>query len=274
MNILPVEKQVQIISSLIEGCSMRATARMVGVERNTITRTLLKIGERCAALLDTKIRRVPARRVQVDEIWTYIFKKQALITDDDPPERGDQYVFIGMDADTKLVISHLIGKRDAATAFYLISDLKDRLAYRVQLTTDGFRPYLAAVEDNFGADIDYAMLVKVYGTEEREAGAPEWYGPPMVVAAMPTPITGRPHPRYISTSYIERQNLTIRMQARRFTRLTNAFSKKLSNLKAQVALHFAHYNFVRIHQTLRITPAMAAGITDHLWGLEDLVLAA
>ena len=274
MNILPVEKQVQIISSLIEGCSMRATARMVVVERNTVTRTLLKIGERCAALLDTKIRRVPARRVQVDEIWTYIFKKQALITDDDPPERGDQYVFIGMDADTKLVISHLIGKRDAATAFYLISDLKDRLAYRVQLTTDGFRPYLAAVEDNFGADIDYAMLVKVYGTEEREAGAPEWYGPPMVVAAMPTPITGRPHPRYISTSYIERQNLTIRMQARRFTRLTNAFSKKLSNLKAQVALHFAHYNFVRIHQTLRITPAMAAGITDHLWGLEDLVLAA
>jgi IS1 family transposase len=244
---------------------------MVGVERNTVTRTLLKIGERCAALLDAKIRRVPARRVQVDEIWTYIFKKQALITDDDPPERGDQYVFIGMDADTKLVISHLIGKRDAATAFYMISDLKERLAYRVQLTTDGFRPYLSAVEDNFGADIDYAMLVKVYGTEQREAGAPGWYGPPRVVAAMPTPITGRPHPRYISTSYIERQNLTIRMQARRFTRLTNAFSKKLANLKAQVALHFAHYNFVRIHETLRVTPAMAAGITHRLWGLEDLI---
>jgi len=271
MNILPVEKQVQIINGLIEGCSMRATARMVGVERNTVTRTLLKIGERCAALLDAKIRRVPARRVQVDEIWTYIFKKQALITDDDPPERGDQYVFIGMDADTKLVISHLIGKRDAATAFYMISDLKERLAYRVQLTTDGFRPYLSAVEDNFGADIDYAMLVKVYGTEQREAGALAWYGPPRVVAAMPTPITGRPHPRYISTSYIERQNLTIRMQARRFTRLTNAFSKKLANLKAQVALHFAHYNFVRIHETLRVTPAMAAGITHRLWGLEDLI---
>jgi len=228
---------------------------------------------RCAALLDRTIRRVPARRVQVDEIWTYIFKKQALITDDDPPERGDQYVFIGMDADTKLVISHLIGKRDAATAFYTISDLKDRLAYRVQLTTDGFRPYLSAVEDNFGADIDYAMLVKVYGTEQREAGAPEWYGPPRVVAAMPTPITGRPHPRYISTSYIERQNLTIRMQARRFTRLTNAFSKKLANLKAQVALHFAHYNFVRIHQTLRVTPAMQAGITDHVWEIRQLLSA-
>jgi IS1 family transposase len=273
MNILPVEKQVQIINGLIEGCSMRATARMVGVERNTVARILLRIGERCAALLDTKIRRVPARRVQVDEIWTYIFKKQALITDDDPPEHGDQYVFIGMDADTKLVISHLIGKRDAATAFYLISDLKERLAYRVQLTTDGFRPYLNAVEDAFGADVDYAMLVKMYGTEEREAGAPEWYGPPRVVAAMPMPITGKPHPRYISTSYIERQNLTLRMQARRFTRLTNAFSKKLANLKAQVALHFAHYNFVRIHQTLRVTPAMAAGITDHLWALDDLVLA-
>ena len=273
MNILPIEKQVQIASGLIEGCSIRATARMVGVEHKTVMRTLLRIGERCAALLDRTIRRVPARRVQVDEIWTYIFKKQARITDDDPPERGDQYVFIGMDADTKLVISHLIGKRDAATAFYLISDLKDRLAYRVQLTTDGFRPYLNAVEDNFGADVDYAMLVKVYGTEEREAGAPEWYGPPRVIAAMPTRITGKPQLRYISTSYIERQNLTIRMQARRFTRLTNAFSKKLSNLKAQVPLHFAHYNFVRIHQTLRVTPAMAAGITDHLWGLDDLVLA-
>ena len=273
MNILPVQKQVQIINGLIEGCSMRATARMVGVERNTVARILLRIGERCAALLDAKIRRVPAHRVQVDEIWTYVFKKQALITDDDPPEHGDQYVFIGMDADTKLVISHLIGKRDAATAFYLISDLKERLAYRVQLTTDGFRPYLNAVEDAFGADVDYGMLIKMYGTEQRQAGAPEWYGPPRVVAAMPTPITGKPHPRYISTSYIERQNLTLRMQARRFTRLTNAFSKKLANLKAQVALHFAHYNFVRIHQTLRVTPAMAAGITDHLWGIEDLVLA-
>jgi len=178
-----------------------------------------------------------------------------------------------MDADTKLVISHLIGKRDAATAFHLSSDLKERLAYRVQLTTDGFRPYLNAVEDNFGADIDYAMLVKVYGTEEREAGAPEWYGPPRVIAAMPTPITGKPHPRYISTSYIERQNLTIRMQARRFTRLTNAFSKKLANLKAQVALHFAHYNFVRIHQTLRVTPAMQAGITEHVWELGELLTA-
>lgn len=273
MNVLPVEKQIQIVNGLIEGCSIRATSRMVGAEHKTVMRTLLRIGQRCADLLDSKIRSIRARRVQVDEIWTYVFKKQAMITSDDPAERGDQYVFIGMDADTKLVISHLIGKRDAATAFYLISDLKDRLAYRVQLTTDGFRPYLNAVEDNFGADVDYAMLVKVYGSESREESAPEWYGPPHVVAAVPTPITGRPNPRYISTSYIERQNLTIRMQARRFTRLTNAFSKKLTNLKAHAALHFAHYNFVRIHQTLRVTPAMAAGVTDHLWGIKDLVLA-
>ena len=252
---------------------MRATARLVGVERNTVMRTLLRIGRQCAALLDRTIRRVPARRVQVDEIWTYVFKKQARITDKDPAEGGDQYVFIAMDADTKLVISHVIGKRDAATAFCLISDLKDRLAYRVQLTTDGFRPYLNAVEDSFGADIDYAMLIKVYGAGEHKEGAPEWYGPPRVIAAMPMPVMGRPQLRHISTSYIERQNLTIRMQARRFTRLTNAFSKELANLKAQVALHFAHYNFVRIHQTLRCTPAMAAGITGRLWGLEDLVAA-
>ncbi len=275
MNLTPREKQIQIINGLVEGCSVRATARMVGVEHKTVLRVLLRAGDACARLLDERIQRVPARFVEVDEIWTYVFKKEQRLEDsDDPADRGDEYVFIGMDADTKLVISHLIGKRDATTAFYLICDLKDRLACRVQLTTDGFRPHLNAVEDAFGADIDYAMLVKVYGTEEREEGAPEWYGPPRVIAAMPTPIMGKPHPRYISTSYIERQNLTIRMQARRFTRLTNAFSKKLSNLKAQVALHFAHYNFVRIHQTLRCTPVMAAGITDHLWGIEDLVLAS
>jgi hypothetical protein len=155
----------------------------------------------------------------------------------------------------------------------MMRDLQERLANRVQLTTDGFRPYLNAVEDNFGADIDYAMLVKVYGKETTDKASPEWYKPPQVVAAIPTRITGNPDMRHISTSYIERQNLTLRMQARRFTRLTNAFSKKLENLKAQVALHFAHYNFVRIHQTLRCTPAMAAGLTNRLWSLEELLLA-
>jgi len=273
MNILPIETQALIAKALIEGCSIRTTARMVDVEHKTVLRTLVRIGEKCTNFLNDNIRLVRARRVQVDEIWTYVFKKQAQLSCDGPAEWGDEYVFIGMDADTKLVISHLVGKRDATTAYYMMRDLQERLANRVQLTTDGFRPYLNAVEDNFGADIDYAMLVKVYGKETTDKASPEWYKPPQVVAAIPTRITGNPDMRHISTSYIERQNLTLRMQARRFTRLTNAFSKKLENLKAQVALHFAHYNFVRIHQTLRCTPAMAAGLTNRLWSLEELLLA-
>jgi IS1 family transposase len=271
VNTLPIDKKLAILSAHVEGVSIRSTERMTGVHRDTITRLVVGLGEGCARLLDRLVQRVPAKRVQVDEIWTYVFKKDARLScDDDHAEMGDQYVFIGMDADTKLVISHLVGKRDATTAFYLISDLKDRLAHRIQLTTDGFRPYLTAVEDNFGADVDYAMLVKLYGSEKRGEQAPEWYGPPRVIAAMPTRISGRPDMRYVSTSYIERQNLTMRMQLRRFTRLTNAFSKKLANLRAAVALHFAHYNFVRIHQTLRATPAMAAQLTDHLWDLSEL----
>lgn len=166
-----------------------------------------------------------------------------------------------------------MGKRDATNAFYLIQDLQSRLANRAQLTTDGFKPYLNAVEDNFGADVDYAMLVKVYGREKTgdEGEGPAWYGPAKVIVAIPTPIMGDPDWEYISTSYIERQNLTIRMRMRRFTRLTNAFSKKLSNLKAAVAIHFAHYNFIRIHQTLRVTPAMEAGLTGHIWTIEELL---
>jgi IS1 family transposase len=207
----------------------------------------------------------------VDEIWTYVFKKQARLNgDDNHAEMGDQYVFTAMDSDSKLIISHKVGKRDARTAFHLIEDLRNRLASRVQLTTDGFRPYMNAVEDVFGIDIDYAMMLKMYGSERRER-APEWYGPPRIVAALAMRVMGKPQKRYISTSYIERQNLTIRMHMRRFTRLTNAFSKKLANLQAAVAVHFAHYNFVRIHETLRCTPAMAAGITEHLWRVEDLV---
>jgi IS1 family transposase len=269
MNVLPVQKQTQIVTALAEGCSVRATARMVGVEHKTVLRILLRAGNACSRLLDEKINHIHAQRVQVDEIWTYVFKKQARLIPGDDPDLGDQYIFVGMDADTKLVVSHLVGKRDAATAFYMIRDLKDRLAHRVQLTTDGFRPYLDAIEDNFGADVDYAMLVKLYGSPQ--TGGPDWYGPPKVMAAMPTRVTGNPDRRYISTSYIERQNLTMRMQIRRFTRLTNAFSKKLPNLKAQVALHFAHYNFVRVHQTLRVTPAMQAGITGHIWTVEELL---
>lgn len=272
MNTLPLNKRVGVISALVEGMSIRSTERMTGIHRDTIMRLGLRTGQTCQQLLDNKIRRVYSRRVQVDEIWTYVFKKQARISsDDDDAIMGDQYVFVGMDADTKLVISHLVGKRDAATAYYLIRDLQERLANRVQLTTDGFKPYLEAVESNFGADVDYAMLVKTYGGDEKESTGPAWYGPAQVVAAMPVPITGRPDMRYVSTSYIERQNLTMRMQMRRFTRLTNAYSKKLANLKAAVALYFAHYNFCRVHSTLKVTPAMEAGITDHIWELQELI---
>jgi len=268
---LPLERKVGVTSVLVEGMSIRSAERMTGIHRDTIMRLGLRTGEACQQLLKDRIRRVYSRRVQVDEIWTYVFKKQARLSTDDAPEMGDQYVFVGMDADTKLVISHLVGKRDASTAYYMIRDLQERLANRVQLTTDGFKPYLEAVESNFGADVDYAMLVKTYGGDERANSGPAWYGPAKVVAAMPVPITGRPDMRYVSTSYIERQNLTMRMQMRRFTRLTNAYSKKLANLKAAVALYFAHYNFCRVHSTLKVTPAMEAGITDHVWELEELL---
>jgi len=275
MNVLSLENQSQIIHALVEGNSLRATARLCGVERNTVGRILLRAGDACGWLLNERIRRIQAKQVQVDEIWTYVFKKEAhLGGTDDETAMGDQYVFVAMDAETKLVISHLVGKRHAATAFYLIQDLKQRLANRVQLTTDGFKPYLNAVEDNFGADVDYGMLVKMYGGDEREGGGPAWYGPAQIVSAMPTRITGDPAWKHISTSYIERQNLTIRMQSRRFTRLTNAFSKKLPNLKAAVALHFTWYNFCRVHASLRVTPAMEAGLTDHVWEIEELLMAS
>src|SRR5207249_3103012 len=274
MNRLPDEKQAAVLSAHIEGMSIRSIERITGVHRDTVMRLITSAGEQCAAFLDVRIHNIRARRVQMDEIWTFVFKKQARLTvEDNQAEMGDQYVFVGMDADTKLVISHLVGKRDATTAFYVVQDLQKRLANRVQLTTDGFRPYLTAVEDNFGADIDYAMLVKMYGTAKGDEG-PAWYGPAHVTAAMPVPIMGNPDMRHISTSYIERQNLTMRMQMRRFTRLTNGHSKKLANLKAVVALHYAHYNFVRVHSTLRVTPAMEAGLTNHVWTLDELLREA
>ncbi len=183
---------------------------------------------------------------------------------------GDQYVFVGIDADTKLAISHPVGKRNAVTAFNMIADLQSRLATRVQLTTDGFKPYLTAVEDCFGCDVDYAMLVKMYGNDREESAGPAWYGPVKVLCEVPTPVTGSPDWAHISTSYVERQNLTMRMQMRRFTRLTNGFSKKLANLKAQVALHFAQYNYC-VHRSLRVTPAMEAGLTEHVWSLTELL---
>jgi IS1 family transposase len=274
VNTLPLEDQIQIVNALVEGNSIRSTSRLVGVEHKTVMRVLLRVGDACGQLLNERVRRIRAKHVQVDEIWTYVFKKQKnLGMADDEATMGDQYVFVAMDADTKLVIAHLVGKRDYPNAFALISDLKGRLAHRVQLTTDGFKPFLMAVEDNFGADIDYGVLVKMYGGDRAESAGPAWYGPAKVVSAMPQPITGNPDWKHISTSHIERQNLTMRMSMRRFTRLTNAASKKLANLKAQVALHFAHYNFCRVHYSLRVTPAMEAGLAFTPWTIRDLLTA-
>jgi IS1 family transposase len=269
MNVLPMERQVQIITALVEGNSVRATARMVGVEHKTVLRVLLRVGDRCGEILNERMRRLPCRIVQMDEIWTFVAKKEKQVTaDDDPTQVGDQYVFVAMDSESKLIPSFWVGKRNAATAWYFVQDLKQRLASRVQLTTDGFRPYLPAVEDAFGADVDYAMLIKTY---EEGAESEKRYSPGQIVNALPIPVSGNPKPHLISTSHVERQNLTIRMQLRRFTRLTNAFSKKLENLKAALALHFCWYNFCRVHTSLRVTPAMQAGIADHVWGIKGLV---
>ncbi|MGI0135047.1 MAG: IS1 family transposase [Candidatus Micrarchaeaceae archaeon] len=260
---------LRVVNCLVEGVSVRATERLTGVHRDTILRILQVVGDGCGKLLNEHIRRVHAKCVQVDEIWTYVFKKQGHLDDDDDAKMGDQYVFVAIDADTKLAISHLVGKRSAESAFNLMRDLQARVVNRFQLTTDGFQPYLNAVEDNFGADIDYATLVKMYSNDRHETASPAWYGPAKVTCAMPQPIMGQPAWEHISTSYIERRNLTMRMQ--RFTRLTNAFSKKLDNLKAQIALHFAHYNWCRVHRTLRVTPAMEAGLATHVWSPTELL---
>lgn len=270
MNVLPIEKQTQIINALVEGVSVRGTARLVGVEHKTVLRVLLRTGARCRQLMDEKMRNVRSRFIQVDEMHGFVQVRQKNL---DPYRHnretmGEQYVFVAMDSETKLIPSFVVGKRTLNNAWLLMRDLDSRLATRVQLTTDGFKPYIDAVDATFGASVDYAMLVKVYSGDEDNR---ERYSPSQIVEARPVPVMGNPDPYRISTSHIERQNLTIRMQLRRFTRLTNAFSKKLENMKAACALHFAWYNFCRVHSTLRVTPAMQAGISDHVWGIGELV---
>jgi IS1 family transposase len=269
MNVLSAEKKVAVLAAMVEGNSIRSTERMTGIHRDTIMRLVVSVGRRCADLMDEKLRGLTCRLIQADEIWTYVGKKEKRVQrDDNATEVGDQYVFVAMDSETKLIPCFRVGKRDSVTTCYFIQDLQERLRYRVQLTTDGFRPYKDAVDETFGLDVDYAMLVKVYSSSGQ---ADTRYSPGEIVDIRTIPITGAPNPRLISTSHIERQNLTIRMQLRRFTRLTNAFSKKLENLKAACALHFAHYNFCRIHSTLRVTPAMAAGISSDVWPLDRLL---
>ena len=242
---------------------------MTGVCKDTVLKLLVDLGTSCAAYHNSHVRNVKPRHVQCDEIWNFCYAKAKNAPDDKKAlGAGDVWTWIAIDADTKLGISYLVGKRDAADAHRLMLDLSSRVANRFQLTTDGHHVYLNAVEKTFGSEIDYAMLVKVYGA------APETetrYSPGRIISTQLAVVAGAPDSRHISTSYVERQNLTIRMSMRRFTRLTNAFSKKLDNLKHSVALHFMYYNYCRVHQTLRVTPAMESGLADHVWSLHELV---
>jgi IS1 family transposase len=269
MNKLKKDKRVQVISCLIEGNSIRSTERMTGVHRDTIMRLAVSTGENCANIMNETLRNLPCGHIQVDEIWTYVQKKQRHVTLTDNPERvGDQWTFVAIDADSKLVPSHIVGKRNLETATKFMVDLSERLANRVQISSDALSAYAEAIETAFGCNVDYGQLVKTY---EAEAIGPGRYSPPKVVSAARGAVSGHPEIARISTSYVERQNLTMRMSMRRFTRLTNAFSKKIENLRAAVALHFAHYNFVRAHKSLSVTPAMAAGITNRFWNIYDLL---
>jgi len=268
MNKLTVEKQTQIVGMLVEGMSLRAITRLTGASINTVTKLLVDIGVAAADYQDKTLRNLKCKRIQCDEIWAFCYAKERNVPSDKKGHfgYGDVWTWTSIDADTKLVPSFLIGNRDARSARMFIEDLASRLASRVQLTTDGLKVYLEAVEGAFGCEIDYAMLVKTYESSQEETR----YSPAVCTSCESKPVTGHPDPAHISTSFVERQNLTMRMSMRRFTRLTNAFSKKVENHAYQVALHFMYYNFARIHQTLRCTPAMEAGVSDHVWSIEEI----
>ena len=269
MNKLPSDKRVQILQMLCEGSSMRSISRVADVSINTVAKLLVDAGKACAAFHDEKVRGVTASRVQCDEIWSFTYAKQKNVAAAKaaPEEAGDTWTWTAIDAQSKLLVSWLVGGRDAEYANAFMNDLASRLANRVQLTTDGHKAYLEAVEGAFGADVDYAQLVKLYGEAPE---AQKRYSPAVCTGARKEAITGRPNKAHVSTSYVERQNLTMRMHMRRFTRLTNAFSKKFENHMHMVALYTVWYNWVRIHKTLKVTPAMAAGLSPILWSMEDV----
>jgi IS1 family transposase len=269
MNKLPLAKRVQILSMLCEGSSMRSISRVVDVSINTVTKLLVEAGEACADLHDAQVRDVKASKVQCDEIWSFCYAKAKNLAaaTDAPSFAGDVWTWTAIDADTKLIVSYYVGDRSGESAMVLMDDLRARLANRVQLTTDGHRAYLEAVEGAFGGDVDYAQLIKMYGPTPTPAGR---YSPAECTGIKKVRVEGDPDREHVSTSYVERQNLTMRMSMRRFTRLTNAFSKKVDNHMHALSLYFAFYNFTRIHKTLKVSPAMAAGITDHLWSMEEI----
>ena len=269
MNRLTTAKRAQILGLLVEGMSLRAASRLADVSINTVSRLLVDVGAACAKFQDETLRGLTCKRVQCDEIWSFVGAKQKNVPEDRRGVfgMGDVWTWTAIDADTKLVASWMVGTRDAEAAEVFMRDLAARLSNRVQLTTDGHRAYLVGVEEAFGGAVDYAMLVKVYGPSPE---GERRYSPAEVIDTEIKMIAGEPNKTHVSTSFVERQNLTMRMSMRRFTRLTNAFSKKVENHEHAIALHFMHYNFGRIHKTLRVTPAMAAGVASHVWSLEEI----
>ena len=272
MNKLPIAKRTQIIQLLVEGMSLRATSRIADVSINTVTKLLVDVGAACQRFHDDTVINVNSQRVQCDEIWSFVYAKDKNVEDAvaAPDGAGDVWTWTGIDADTKLIVSWFVGNRDAESALFFMQDVKSRIANRIQLTTDGYKPYLKAVETTFDGEIDFAQLVKIYGSPEG-AGNEKRYSSAEYVGTVTKIIEGRPDEKHISTSYVERQNLTMRMHMRRFTRLTNGFSKKIENHCHAIALHFVYYNFCKVHKTLRVTPAMEAKLSDRPMSIQQVV---
>lgn len=269
MNKLPLEKRIQIINLLVEGSSLRAASRIADVSINTVTKLLVDVGRACQTFHDENVVMVNSKRVQVDEIWSFVYAKEK-----NKPQNmegvGDAWTWTAIDADSKLVVSWFVGHRDADSAYEFMTDVSNRLMNRVQLTSDAYRVYINAVGDAFGSQIDYAQLIKMYGKAQGE-GAEKRYSPAECIGTEKRVVSGNPDVEHISTSYVERNNLTMRMHMRRFTRLTNAFSKKLENHCYAIALHFVYYNFAKVHKTLRVTPAMEAKLAKKPMTLEEIV---
>jgi IS1 family transposase len=271
MNKLSSSDRVRTVACLVEGNSIRATSRMTGIARNTVDKLLVELGAACSIFQDKAFRNLSCKRIQCDEIWSFVGAKERNVAQEDKGKgRGDVWTWVAICPDTKLVPCWFVGNRDGDAAYHFMHDLAGRLANRVQMTTDGFRPYLRAVEDAFGTEIDYAQLIKIYGPSFNSTPAAR-YSPAQCMGSRKGKIMGKPDFAHVSTSICERQNLTMRMGMRRFTRLTNAFSKKIENHEHSIAIHYMYYNFCRIHQSLRVTPAMEAGVSEHVWSLEEVV---